>query len=64
MKKIFVGAILVSLAASAYFVFKNKKKENVYSQPQRDYSKPSLEAEKPIVPDDSDGINELDELLK
>ncbi len=58
MKKIFVGAILVGLAASAYFVFKNKKKENVSS----DYSKPSPEAEKPIVPDDSDGIKEMYEV--
>ena len=47
------------MAVSAYFVFKNKKKENVSSQPQRDYSKSSPEAEKPIVPDDSDGIEEI-----
>lgn len=59
MKKLFVGAIIVGLVASAYFVFKNKKKENVSSQPQRDYSKPSPEAEKPIVPDDSGGIKEM-----
>lgn len=47
------------MAVSAYFVFKNKKKENVYSQPQRDYSEPIPETEKPIVPNDLDGIKEM-----
>lgn len=49
----------VGLAVSAYFVFKNKKKENVSSQPQREYLKSIPEAEKPIVSDDSDGIKEM-----
>lgn len=60
MKRLFVGAVLVGLAAGAYFVLKDKNKK-VISQPHEGYSKASPKAEEPSVPDNLDEINEMHE---
>lgn len=59
MKKLFVGAILVGLAVGAYFIFNDRKKEDISSQSQEDNSPHKPKAEETIVADKPDGIKEM-----
>lgn len=62
MKKLLVGTVLVGLAVGAYFVFKDKKREDAYSKAQEDNVTTNPEVEEEPVSDKNDEVKEMYEV--